>query len=765
MSEIQELHLDEFDVAPWDDVQEEAAPIEELEIYRKAQNFKKLKLISGASIDAPIDVFVRQNYGTEGVTRLKLARFLLKSLNLIPSDDVLLMMSCTKRARAVVATAGAGKTTTLLLDILCSKMLDKIQHCYNIDPVTIPETEVQVPAILYLNYNKHNVRPIEQRYQTLCARVNKMIEEQIDDLIESSTVHAFCHKWLRAFSFDVNIPQFKVASNEDKQKLWLAVATPRWKKFYGNEELEVDWQVLDELYTYKVESMLDWDAFFVTAKVIDVGLKEEFLKSCIKKYDSMKLSMGIMDFTDYLLLMIDALKKYPDLKKKIQERYRIIVADENQDFTALMNELLIQLYDPTMNQLIVVGDPDQTIYAFKGVSPDNVVSLVERLDDVTLLGLDTNYRCPDRIVDAAKKILEQNMLRFDKPIKTVRTGGKIIRHPVQAAFKQYDEVFNILNSIGVDGYKDTVITYRNNKSAIILGEELYYANIPFSVLDDHRPFNNLVFKQIMSALIALKEKDNMELNAGLYRFLPVSKDYWRQVLDANSKMRRSHLHDMVIPSNAPSGTQQAMSILIDISMRIDSAPCSDYIGALIQLYRKYYFDFLAKNPAASIGDTDMYLLWLERTVKFWSRPYSFDYMQKELQERNVDSPNAITLSTFHGLKGLEFKHVIAIDFNDSVFPNFFSIEQRYPKNTALEEKESENRLCYVLVTRAIETLHLVYLESDPSLYLEWIAPTNTEADKDGSVDQGIVLGSVSLPGDAASAKLKFIQRLTADRGR
>lgn len=781
MSFTEELNLDGgYDEGRWDSImQDEAPPWEtssgsvvendagadtDLEIYHKAENFRKLQLVSGNSVDGDIKTYIKTNYGAEGMMRYKLADFVMKSLNFIPSADVMLMLSCTNRARVVIATAGAGKTTSLQLDLIISKMLDGIQHLYHLEPVKVPDSALEMPAILYLNYNKHNVNPILEKHQSLCARVNKVIKEKINNDIESSTVHAFCHKWLGAFSYSVSLPELKIVSDEDKKKLWTAVMTPRWSRFYGDEECGVEWQVLDELYTFKVESMLDWEPFFQSAKFVDTGLLDEFVKSCIKKYDGMKKAMKLMDFTDYLLMTIDVLRTHPELKAQVQDRYKIIVADENQDFTALMNELLLELYNPQKNQLIVVGDPDQTIYQFKGVSPDNVVNLVGRLEDCAVLGIDTNYRCPDVIVDAAKRILDMNILRFEKPINTVKTGGLIIKHPLKAVNLQHREVLGILSKNGPENYKNTVLTYRNNKSAIVLGEELYYANIPFSVLDDRRPFNNFVFRHIQQALYALKEKDDVEANKSLFRFIPAPKEMWEQIITLNSQRRHNHFHDLIIPEGVPSGTVQAVNALVDISMRIDASPCSDYIGVLFQLYRKYYFDFRAGNPNPNIGDESYYMLILERALKFWSRPYTYDYMIQELQERNVDRPDAVTLSTFHGLKGLEFDYVIAADFNDSLFPNFFGIEQRYPKNTAMEEKESENRLCYVLVTRAIKELHLLYNISNPSVYVDVICGQQGPEIAEDDV-KPLALGGISIPADSTSAKLSFVQKLTEGRRR
>ena len=774
--EITRLSLDELSIPPWEEPStgsslveatgfDSKATTEPLEIYRKAANFNKLSLVSGNTIGCSVDEYVKKNYGKEGMRRLAVARHLLKALGFVPHDDVLLMLACTKKARSIIATAGAGKTTSLQLDLIVSKMLDTVLHCYNLDPVRVEGTDVEFPSILYLNYNKHNVQPIFEKHRSLCALANSAMQETIRDDIESSTVHAFCHRWLQAFSFDVDVPPLKVIDNDKKRDVWNAVAAPRWKKFYEEEEMTVSWETLEELYTFKVESMLDWDQFFMTSKFIDTELYPEFVQACIKKYDSLKKSMKLMDFTDYLLLTIEILKNNEELRLKVQQRYKIIVADENQDFTALMNELLLQLYNPEYNRLIVVGDPDQTIYAFKGVSPDNVVGLVDRLEDVELLGLDTNYRCPDKIVDCAKAILDMNVLRFKKPIETVKTGGKVVMHPLASKGAQANEVLRILKSNGPIAYDHTVITYRNNNSSIIIGEELYYANIPFSVLDDRRPFQNMVFKHIQTALEALKVKDDADLNKTLYRFLPLSKEAWGQIVTANAKKRRHHLDDYVLPNELPKGTMKALEILRYISTIIDKAPCSDYVNTLLYLYQLYYYEFLMRNPNPSIGDEDYYALMFDRSKKFWTRPYTYDYMCQELLERNVDRPNAVTLSTFHGLKGLEFDYVIAVDFNDNIFPNFFGIEQRYPLNTAMEEKESENRLCYVLVTRAVKELHLLYMENNPSVYTSVIsaAYAGTSAERAEEATETVNLGTISMPSDANNAKLSFIQRLTGNR--
>lgn len=743
-----------------------AADDEELEIYKKAEHFKRLSLLSGNTITGDVAAYIQQHYGKEGAQRFAFAKHVMSMLNYRPSADVMLMLSCTKHARVVIATAGAGKTTSLQVEILIDKMLDKALGIGHLSPMPVEGTTVTLPRILYLNYNKHNVKPIENRHNAMCAAVNKTLKESdaLDNSIDSSTVHAFCHKWLTAFSKDVKLPPLEIISNDDKSQVWTSILTPRWKKFYGDTDTNtVDFTVLDELYTYKVESMLDWEDFFATAKFVDSGLREDFVQSCIKKYDSMKHQMSLMDFTDYLVLMIETLRGYPELKEKLQTRYRLIIADENQDFTRLMNELLLELYNPKLNKLVVVGDPDQTIYEFKGVSPDNVVNLTERLDDVQLLGLDTNYRCPDTIVDGAKKILDLNVLRFEKPINTVKTGGRIVTHPLPFENDQSASVVAQLKQIGPDGWPNTVLTYRNNQSALIMCEEMYYAGIPFKVLDDRRPFNNPVFRHLNQAIRALKEKDNVDLNRGLFRFLPLSHDMWDRIIETNRLQRRGHLHDLVLDfSEQPNGTDDALRTLFRISEVVETSPVSDYIGALIRLYRRYYFEFMLRSSNPRAPEQGFEMVYLQRAEKFFNRPLTWDYMQRELRERNSDNEAGVTVSTFHGLKGLEFDYVLAIDFSETLFPNFASIEMKYKPNTAVAEKEAENRLCYVLVTRAIKELHLYYPEHDPSIYVS-ILTKDAAVSKQPEETPELAMGAITAPNNIISSQMDFIRRMTQNR--
>ena len=156
------------------------------------------------------------------------------------------------------------------------------------------------------------------------------------------------------------------------------------------------------------------------------------------------------------------------------------------------------------------------------------------------------------------------------------------------------------------------------------------------------------------------------------------------------------------------------------------------------------------------------MVYLQRAEKFFNRPLTWDYMQRELRERNSDNEAGVTVSTFHGLKGLEFDYVLAIDFSETLFPNFASIEMKYKPNTAVAEKEAENRLCYVLVTRAIKELHLYYPEHDPSIYVS-ILTKDAAVSKQPEETPELAMGAITAPNNIISSQMDFIRRMTQNR--
>lgn len=727
-------------------------------LQQRIDKFKQKIILSGNNFSqSELLSYIKKHYGKEGMQRYNIAKFVMEKHKLNASNDMLLALSCNKKSKIILATAGAGKTTMLQLDIEISKIIDIASGVNNLQSEIIPEVNIRLPRILYFNYNKHNTKPISNKHTTMVHHINQYITPKIDDDIESVTVHAFCKRWLTVYKDLLGIDKIEILKEEDKAKVWESIIIPRWKKYYGDGE-PVQSTLLNDLYLFKESAMLNWDAFFETSKFIDAELKPEFTKACIEKYIAIKKAMRLMDFVDFIKEMIFLLKNNEEVRNAICNRYRLIIADEAQDFTALMNDLLLAMQNPN-TKIIAVGDTDQTIYSFQGASPDTILSLSELLEDCDVLGLDTNYRCPKNIIEAAKSILSHNVLRFNKNIVGVKENGKINLKSYSDDFEKITLLKKLLSNMSEQELNNTVISYRNNDSSIVVAEELFYADIPFTIAEGQRPFTNDIFKKLLNILQALYLKDDAVYLKFLWQVLPISKTLWLKILEDNARKRIGHIEDLKFDDyNLPTSFLDVFHSLIGISCKMESTPLCCYIDTIVRYFHLYYFDFVYSDRSNFTQKTGKEELFLERAVKFFNRDILFKNALMDIARARTNVSAGVMLSTIHALKGLEFNNVIAIDMNETIFPNYTKIEQLYPANTALEEKESENRLCYVLLTRAKETLTILYQNTDPSVFLQMIKGT-IDTNKQEVASKETPVLTLNGVGNSLQSKMAFINRM------
>lgn len=727
-------------------------------LQERVNRFQQKTILSGNTFSqAELLTFIKKQYGKEGIQRYNIAKFVMEKHKLNVSKDMLLALACNKKSKIILATAGAGKTTMLQLDLEISKIIDTASGENYLKSEVIPEVNIKLPRILYFNYNKHNTQPILNKHTFMVRHINQYITPKIDDDIESVTVHAFCKRWLTVYKDLLGVDKIEVLDEEDKSKVWDSIIVPRWKKYYGEGE-PAKASLLNDLYLYKESAMLDWDTFFETSKFIDSELKPEFTKACIEKYIAIKKAMCLMDFVDFIKEMIFLLNNNEEVRNTICNRYRLIIADEAQDFTALMNALLLAMQNKN-TRIIAVGDTDQTIYSFQGASPDTILSLSELLEDCDVLGLDTNYRCPKNIIEAAKSILKHNVLRFDKNIVGVKENGKINLKPYSDDYEKMMLLKKILSNMTEQELNNTVIGYRNNDSSIVAAEELFYADIPFRITEGQRPFTNDIFRKLLNILQALYLKDDAVYLKFLWQVLPISKTLWLQILEENAKKRIGHIEDLKFEEyNLPANFFNVFRSLIGIASKMESTPLCCYIDVIVKYFHLYYFDFVYSDKSNFAQKTGKEEFYLERAIKFFNREILFKNALTDISHARSNLSSGVTLSTIHALKGLEFDNVIAIDMNETIFPNYAKIEQLYPVHTALEEKESENRLCYVLLTRAKESLTILYQHTDPSVFLQMIKET-IGADKTDTYSKETPVLTLNGAGNSLQSKMAFINRM------
>lgn len=721
--------------------------------------FKSTDILSGNKFsDEELRAFIEKNYGLEGLQRYKIAESLLNIFNLHKSKDVLLSIACTNPSKLILATAGSGKTTALQLDILTTKILDITTGRNKYLPVHLSNINIDFSKILYLNYNRYNKISVYNQHQLMVKLVNKYINPTINDVLDTMTVHSFCRTWLNAFKDVLEMPEIKINDEMSRIRLWNSIIAPRWIKTYGNVKEPVHSDILDSLYTFKEESLLDWNCFFKSSRFIASNLDAEFVKSCIEKYISLKKTLKVMDFVDLLKEFLNLIETNDNFRTKILDRYNLIVADELQDFTVLMNKVLLSLQQQG-TRIMAVGDIDQIVYSFRGVSPDNILTLSKSLDNCELLSLDINYRCPSNIVNLATTILKLNTLRFSKKILSVKPDGIIEFKSYKTFNEEVNYLLDVLSNMSETDLDKTVIAYRNSESSLILAEELVYNKIPFQIAEELRPFSNELFLKIYNILTALYTLNNDESTKFLYMVLPISKAVWKNIICTNYKNRTHYVSDFKFDSikGLTSNFYKVFNDLLSIANIMQTVPLSTYIAQIINYFKLYHFDFVYNKESLSQKEKEKNLLYLQRAFKFFNRNILFKNAVEQLSKICTSKKYGVVLSTIHSLKGLEFDNVFLMDLEDSLFPNYKQIEELYSEalDTALYEKEAENRLFYVLLTRAKRKLVLLYNEANPSFYIRLLNPL-----KNRTPIKNIPISALTDSEDSKfGSKLSFINRI------
>ncbi len=301
--------------------------------------------------------------------------------------------------------------------------------------------------------------------------------------------------------------------------------------------------------------------------------------------------------------------------------------------------------------------------------------------------------------------------------------------PYNTAEGQISNLVAKLSQLPGDDLYDTVVCYRERDCSLLLTEMLEEKRIPFNSLQGSEPFQHELYRHVFSVIEALEMPYDREASLNLYKVLPCTRAQLCGVLGydpVKRKFVRDNEHKHFIQYDYGrllnvSGFTDVLKKLLDISGMIKTQPLTSYVEDIFNLLHAYFWNFIKSTHE----NTDIDNLFEDRVYNFFNRDCTYsalfdDYCYKRQVCNNNNSSGAgVTLSTFHGLKGLEFKHVYVIYIDNDIFPNFPLIESRgYPDNVTKELEESETRLWYVAVTRAIDDLTVYYSAVNPSYYVQ-----------------------------------------------
>ena len=416
-----------------------------------------------------------------------------------------------------------------------------------------------------------------------------------------------------------------------------------------------------------------------------------------------------VDFDDLLRLPVELFLHHPEVLEMYQNRYRYILIDEYQDTNEVQYKL-VKLLASKRKNLFVVGDPDQSIYQFRGANYKNILNFERDYPNTKVISLEDNYRSTKMILDAANSVIRNNKERKEKNLRSHHGEGlKIQYHRSMDEKDEGNYIIKEIRSLLDEGYqkKDIAVFYRTNAQSRALEEQFLKANIAYKVVGSYYFYSR---KEIKDLICYLKLLLNPSDDISLRRVINTPK---RGIGNTSiERLEQKALSEGLSMFEAISGGKEQgfKELILELQNDAKSLSLTELVG-----------DVLTKSGMkAELESVDNLEneLRLDNLMEFKSITATFeettgsvdlgDFLEEisliaDISEHQTNE-DVVTLMTLHSAKGLEFPVVFLSGMEDGIFPH---------QNTLNEAGgiEEERRLCYVGITRAKERLYLTNARS------------------------------------------------------
>lgn len=594
----------------------------------------------------------------------------------------------------ILAVPGAGKTTVL------------IHRTVNL----ILNHKVSPERILSITFSRASANDMKKRFTENFSNITSIP-------VYFSTIHSFCFSLIREYAYTQGIKYTLIEDTQNQLNKYSLI-----KKIY----LDINHNYITE---EKLESLLNSIGYIKNMMIsVDEFIKHnrseiENFKLIYGTYEKYKKDNNLIDFDDMLTTALEILLKDKYLLEKYRSKYDFIQVDEGQDTSKAQMEI-IKLISIPRNNLFIVADDDQSIYGFRGAYPQGLFDFNKNYSQGKLFFMEQNYRSSRNIVSVCNKFIKKNALRYNKNISTENGFLEPISIvKVNSINNQYEYLVNDLKN---RDFSKSCILYRNNLSAIGVIEFFERNNIPFYMRDTSlRFFNHWMIQDIINFMIFSNDTTNMQLYESIYYKKKgyISK---KQINYAKTLNYNQSVFDRIgeFPGISNFYKSKLRELKLDFKKLSNLKP-KDAISFIE--YNLEYEKYLKEN-CMKFGytydtlKTTVYYLKLiagksESLNDLLNRLKHLEYLCRN--SKNIK--NAVTLSTVHSAKGLEFDRVYMIDLIDGDFPSVTSIESS--EKGKFELIEEERRLFYVGMTRAKHHLSLVTMNNigdkkvEPSRFL------------------------------------------------
>ena len=588
----------------------------------------------------------------------------------------------------ILAGPGSGKTFTTVERV---RYLIEVHHA---DP----------SHILVITFTKAAARQMRDRF---FARMDNQFFP-----VTFGTFHAvFFHILKTSCHYNGS----SILKEKEKREYLRAALLTLPKKFYAQNDGKMDqeWEqgLLSEIGFIKNIGKLPAD---FTSEYVS---RQEFMRIFVS-FQKQLAQEKKLDLDDFAAAVCHLFRTNPAELARWQREYSYLLVDEFQDINAAQYEAVKLLCGGKRN-LFVVGDDDQSIYAFRGAKPEIMLNFQKEYPKSKMVKMSTNYRSGKKIISEADRVIKSNTNRFQKDFIGFKPENGAVEYIVTEEKK--DEILKIYSRIKKllnDGENpaDIAVLFRTNRQAEKMAAILFRNQIPFQSNEKiQSKYEHWMFQDLQAYYrLANKHLDNKSSDArrDLSRVLNHPNRYlFGYDYIVHGLNRRAMKATVYAKEKEPwklNAAEGNIDLFFMLLKNLRGKKPSDFLRSLYSIgkYKKYledYADFrnMEVRDLSSIWkeyqhDASTYNDWVE-----WGK-YIVKY-NKELKE-TLKNKDGIMLSTMHGSKGLEWKHVFIIDCVEGVCPS--------PKAETAEELEEERRLFYVAMTRAKEHLYLCYYKAE-----------------------------------------------------
>ncbi len=573
----------------------------------------------------------------------------------------------------VLAGPGSGKTTVII------QRIRRLTEKMGVSPY----------RILVITFTKAAAEQMKTRYAALQGKSGVMF----------GTFHSIFFRILRqvcGYSLE------QVLSEDERRNTLQKLVTEARISVQDQEEYI---QQFFSQYSLMKNQLLDVSDFMPD------GLPKDEFVALTKKFDGWKRRNEKIDFDDMLTECYDVLSQDEKVRKAWQDRFDYILVDEFQDVNRAQYACLQMLAAPK-NNLFVVGDDDQSIYGFRGASPSFMLDFPKDFPGTEKVFLDVNYRCSGRIIRLASQVIGTNVSRYAKEIKGNRElGDRINVFVAKDSGEEAELTAQKIARLLEEGMpiEEIAVIYRTNIQGGAFARALFRRGIPYHLRDGGFHLYDHWIARDLAAYLFLAE--NRDSDASLLRIVNKPKRYISKDLLAEAEqMPYGLLRSLrVCPSLQKWQAEHLESLEEDLRQIQKRKPYEAlrYVRKVVG-YDEYLSDYAAYRKA-SLSNMIEIADEITETAKGTESGTEFVRKMEELsrqmkeQSKQKGNTHGVTLTTFHGAKGLEFGAVFLPSLAEGIIPY-----EKGRKGSALEE---ERRLFYVGLTRTKDRLFLSFTEN------------------------------------------------------